>query len=128
MRAYSQDLRERVAAACALPGAKIYQVAATFSVSISFVDKLLHRQRTSGSVARLPASGGRIPQLTEAGQRELTACLMQQPDATLDEVRTELAAIGGPALSRTSTWRAAEKLGWGRKKKASMPASATANG
>ncbi len=128
MKAYSQDLRERVAAACALPGAKIYQVAATFSVSISFVDKLLHRQRTSGSVARLPARGGRTPHLTETGRRALTACLVQQPDATLDEVRTELAAIGGPALSRTSTWRAVEGLGWGRKKKASMPASATASG
>ena len=54
MKAYSHDLRERVAAACAGPGAKIYQVAARFSVSLSFTYKLLRRQRTSGSVAELP--------------------------------------------------------------------------
>ena len=47
MKAYSIDLRERVAAACAEPGARMYQVAARFGVSISFVDKLLHRQRTT---------------------------------------------------------------------------------
>ncbi len=117
MRAYSQDLRERVAAACALPGAKIYQVAALVSVSISFVDKLLARQRPSGSVARLPARGGRVAHLTEAGQRELTLCLTQQPAATLEELRAALARSGGPTLSRTSTWRAVEQAGWGRKKK-----------
>ncbi|RZK21389.1 MAG: hypothetical protein EOO56_11410 [Hymenobacter sp.] len=105
-----------MAAACALPGAKIYEVAARFSVSISFVDKLLYRQRTS------------LPQLTEAGQRELTACLVQQPAATLDELRTELAALGGPALSRPSTWRAVQGLGWERKKKVSTPPNATASG
>ncbi|MGI4735610.1 MAG: hypothetical protein ACRYG7_10570 [Janthinobacterium lividum] len=128
MKAYSNDLRERVAAACAVPGAKIYQVAASFSVSISFVDKLLHRQRTSGSVASLPASGGCLPLLDAEGQAQLSACLAQQPDATLDELRTVLAAIGGPALSRTTTWRAVEGLGWGRKKKASTPLSAIASG
>ena len=121
MKAYSIDLRERVAAACAAPQARIYQVAAQFSVSISFVDKLLRRQRTSGSLAALPANGGPLPRLDPAGQVLLRACLVAQPDATLDEVRAAwvaaLVAAGGPALSRTSTWRAVERLGWGRKKK-----------
>ena len=67
MKAYSNDLRKRVAAVCALPGAKIYQVAAQFSVSISFVDKLLRRQRTSGSVASLPARSERVPLLNATG-------------------------------------------------------------
>ena len=43
MKAYSIDLRERVAAVCVEPGARMYQVAARFGVSIPFVDKLLHR-------------------------------------------------------------------------------------
>jgi len=58
MKAYSIDLRERVAAACAAPQARIYQVGTKFSVSISFADKLLRQQRTSDSLAALPASGG----------------------------------------------------------------------
>ena len=58
MKAYSIDLWERVMAVCALPGVRIYQVAAQFRVSIFFVDKLLCRHRTTGSVAALPPSGG----------------------------------------------------------------------
>jgi len=48
MKAYSLDLRERVAAACQQPGRSTGAVAAQFSVSVSFVEKLLQRQRTSG--------------------------------------------------------------------------------
>ena len=69
MKAYSHALRERVAAACAEPGAKIYQVAARFSVSLSFTDKLLRRQRTSGSVAELPRHPGPAPRLDAAGDQ-----------------------------------------------------------
>lgn len=54
MKAYSLDLRARVAAACAQPRRTVPAVAAQFSVSVSFVEKLLHRQRTMGSVAALP--------------------------------------------------------------------------
>ena len=67
MKSYSNDLRELVGAACAEPGAKIYQVAARFSVSLSFTDKLLRRQRTSGSVAELPRHPGPAPRLDAAG-------------------------------------------------------------
>jgi len=116
MKAYSIDLRERVAAVCVEPGARMYQVAARFGVSISFVDKLLHRQRTTNSFAALPARGGPAPRLDAAVHALLTACLRQQSDATLLEVGAALAAAGGPALSRTSMWRAVEKLGWKRKK------------
>ena len=77
MKAYSIDLRERVVAACALPGVRIYQVAAQFRVSISFVDKLLCRQRTTGSVAALPPSGGPAPRLDPAGRAQLLVCLGQ---------------------------------------------------
>lgn len=87
MKAYSQDLRERVAAACAEPAAKIYQVAARFGVSLAFANKLLRRQRTSGSLAALPARGGPMPRLDLAGQAHLRACLTAQPAATLDELR-----------------------------------------
>ena len=125
MKAYSLDLRERVAAACSAPGAKIHEVAARFAVSLSFANKLLRRQRTSGSLAALPAGNGPVPLVSAFGQAQLRACLVAQPDATLDELRTLLAAVGGPALSRTTTWRATEALGWGRKKKASTPPNAT---
>ena len=127
MKAYSLDLRERVAAACAQPGTRIHQVAAQFSVSTSFIDKLLRRQRTTGSVAALPPNGGPDPLLDAAGLLDLAACWQQAPDATLDETRLLLAAVGGPTMSRTAVWRGTEAAGWGRKKKASTPPNATPN-
>ena len=87
MRAYSLDLRERVAAACQQPGRTIKAVAAQFSGSISFVEKLLQRQRTSGSLALLPLRGGPAPCLNASSRADVVACLCQQPDATLDELR-----------------------------------------
>ena len=106
MKAYSHDLRERVAASCAEPGAKIYQAAARFSVSLSFIDKLLRRQRTSGSVAELPRHPGPAPRLDAAGDKRLLACLRAQPDATLAEIGQALVAAGGPSLQRTALVRA----------------------
>jgi transposase len=128
MKAYSLDLRERVAAACVQPGRTVPEVAEQFSVSVSFVEKLLHRQRTTGSVAALPARSGPAPDLDAPARDELRACLRQEPDATLAELCTWLAAVGGPAVSQSTLWRAVQALGWRRKKRASTLPSATPSG
>lgn len=117
MKAYSYDLRERLLAACLLPQARLQSVATQFQVSVSFLGKLLHRHRTSGSVAALPRRGGAAPRLDAGGHETLRACLVAQPDATLNELRQHLVERGGPALCQTSCWNAVQALGWGRKKK-----------
>jgi transposase len=128
MKPYSEDLRERIAAACAAGDSSLSQVAARFSVSLSFVNKLLQRQRTSGSLAALPHRGGPAPLLDAAARTHLAACVAQQPDATLDELRVHLAASGGPAVGRTTLWQGLQALDWRRKKRASTPPSAIPNG
>ena len=128
MKAYSLDLRERVAAACQQPGRTLGAVAAQFSVSVSFVEKLLQRQRTSGSLAPLPLRGGPAPCLDASSRADVVACLRQQPDATLDELRVWMAALGGPAVSVSTMGRAVQAVGWRRKKRASTPPSATPSG
>jgi transposase len=45
------------------------------------------------------------------------ACLRQQPDATLDELRMWVAALGGPAVSPATMGRAEQAVGGRRKKK-----------
>ncbi|WP_345060074.1 hypothetical protein, partial [Hymenobacter glaciei] len=122
------DLRERIAAACASGDSSLGQVAARFSVSLSFVNKLRQRQRTSGSLAALPHRGGPSPLLDEAARTQLAACVAQQPDATLDELRVLLAASGGPAVGRTTLWQGLQALDLRRKKRVSTPPSATPNG
>lgn len=128
MKAYSTDLRERVAAACAAGGISLGQVAARFSVSLSFVNKLRQRQRTSGSLAALPHRGGPSPLLDTAARTQLAACVARQPDATLDELRVHLAASGGPAVGRTTVWQGLQALDLRRKKRVSTPPNATPNG
>ena len=127
MKAYSLDLRERVAAACQQPGRTIGAVAAQFSVSVSFVAKLLQRQRVSGSLAALPHRSGPAPCLDASARAEVVACLRQQPDATLDELRVWVAALGGPTVSPATMGRAVQALDWRRKKRAPTPLSATPN-
>uniref|UniRef100_UPI000619E34D helix-turn-helix domain-containing protein n=1 Tax=Hymenobacter terrenus TaxID=1629124 RepID=UPI000619E34D len=116
MKAYSNDLRERVAAACAEPGATQPAVAARFCVSVSFVEKLRQRQRANGSVAALPHRSGPAPLLDAAARAELAACLRQQPDASLAELCVWVAALGGPAVSPATLGRAIQALDWRRKK------------
>ena len=127
MKAYSLDLRERVLAA-RQAGATQGAVAAQFSVSVSFVAKLERRQRTNGNVAALPGGRGPAPGLGAAALVQLGDCLRQTPDATLDELRAWLAALGGPAVSRSALGRAVQGLDWRRKKRASTPPSATPTG
>lgn len=51
------------------------QIAAQFGISVSFVEKLLHRQHTSGSLASLPLRNGPDPCLDAKARAELVACL-----------------------------------------------------
>lgn len=115
MRAYSDDLRERVAAAYATGQFTIGQVASRFSVSTSFVEKLLKRQRASGSVAALPHRGGPAPRLQEADRQRLAACMAPQPDATLAELGQQLMAAGSPAVGQTVLWQTLQALDLRRK-------------
>ncbi|WP_460585964.1 transposase [Hymenobacter arcticus] len=128
MKPYSEDLRERVAAAYAAGDSSLGQVAVRFSVSLSFGNKLLKRQRTSGTVAALPHRGGPAPLLDAATRAQLAACVARQPDATLDELRVHLAASGGPAVGRTTVWQALQALDLRRKKSVSTPLNAAPNG
>ncbi len=54
MRAYSQDLRERVIQALESRDGSQAEIAERFGVSIAFVERLWQRWRTTGSCAALP--------------------------------------------------------------------------
>ena len=125
MQTYSDDLRLRVAAAYATGQFTIGQVARRFAVSAWFVEKLLKRQRTSGSVAALPHRGGPAPRLQKADRNCLAACVAAQPDATLAELRQQLVAAGSPAVGQTVLWQTLQALDLRRKKRVCMSPSAT---
>ena len=120
MKAYSLDLRERVAAAADLPNATLWQVARQFAVSKSFVEKLRARQVATGSVAALPPGRGPSPRLTTSAHHTLNALVAAQSDATLAELCAALVAAAHPAVSPSTLCNLLQRLGWNRKKKGSL--------
>ncbi len=121
MAAYSMDLRERVVAACDEGLDTRAEVAERFSVSPSWVRRLLQRRRQTGSIAPRPHGGGQPPAFDGAAAERLRQAVAADPDATLKE----LAAAGGVACSTSAVDRALRRLGITRKKSRSGPPSRT---
>jgi transposase len=111
--AYSQDLRTRIIATVERGEGSLRQIAQRFLVSLSFVTRLLHHYRTTGSLEPKPHGGGRQPALGPAQLKRLRALIKKTPDATLEELRRGL----GVACSTMALARAVRKLKITRKKK-----------
>src|SRR5262245_60201003 len=113
MFAYSRDLRQRIIDTVERGEGSSRQIARRFLVSLSFVTRLLHHYRTTGSLEPKPHGGGRRPALGPAQLKRLRALIKKEPDATLEELRRGL----GVACSTMAIVRALQKLKITRKKK-----------
>jgi transposase len=113
MRAYSNDLRERIVAAVERGEHSLRQLALLFSVSLSCIVRLLQRQRRTGSVQPKPHGGVPPRKLDAAAEARLLELVRAQPDATLAELRDRL---GIPCCLMTIA-RALERHQITRKKK-----------
>jgi transposase len=122
MKAYSQDLREKVVRAYDEGRGSPQQIADTFGVSASWVRRLLQRRRETGSFAALPHAGGPAPKMTPDRCARLIVLVAEQPDATLAELRDRL----GVAVHQSTLCRALARLGLPVKKKSSGRPNRTA--
>lgn len=123
-KALSVDLRERVVAAVAA-GATRRAAAARFGVSASSAIRWCTRERETGSVAPGPLGGDRRSAATEAHRASILDIVARQPDLTLEEIRSELAA-GGVAVGLGTLWRFFDRHGITRKKSRRTRPSRTA--
>jgi transposase len=121
MRTYSMDLRERVVAACDEGIDTRAEVAERFSVSQSWIRRLLQRRRETGSIAPKPRGGGQPPAFDGEAAERLRGAVAAVPDATLEE----LARAAGVACSTSATDRALRRLDISRKKSRPGPPSRT---
>ena len=112
MKAYSMDLRERVVAACDASDGTREQIAARFSVSVSWIRDLMKRRRETGSIAPKPHGGGRSPAFDAVAAERLRAAVAADDDATLEE----LAEAAGVACCPSAVHGALRRLGITRKK------------
>jgi transposase len=113
MRAYSNDLRERIVAAVERGELSIRQIARLFSVSLSCVVRLLQHKRRTGSVQPKPHAGVPPRKLDASAEARLLELIKAQPDATLAELRDRL----GIPCSLMTIARALERHKITRKKK-----------
>ena len=121
MAAYSMDLRARVVAACDEGLDTRGEIAERFSVSESWIRRLLQRRRQAGSIAPRPHAGGQPPAFDTGAAERLRAAVAADPGATL----RELAAACGVACSTSAVDRALRRLGITRKKSPSGRRSKT---
>jgi transposase len=101
-KAYSDDLRARVAAAI-LNGRTCREAAALFEVSVSSAVKWSQRLRRTGTAASRPP-GRKQPRSLAAEREWLLGRLAEEPDLPLRALVGELVARGVPT-SYGSVWR-----------------------
>ena len=114
---YSQDLRERVIAAYQAGESTMREVAARFSVSCTWVNELVQRQKKTGSFAAKPYGGGAEAKLTSKHYPVLEEIINAQNDLTLAEISQKLAEKTGIKVSQSTICRALQKMKLTRKKK-----------
>lgn len=117
--AYSMDLRVRVAAACDEGVDTRADIAERFSVSESWIRRLLQRRRETDSLAPKPHRGGHPPAFDAEAAQRLRDAVKATPDATLKE----LAVAAGVACSTSAVDRTLKRLRLPWKKSRRMPPS-----
>jgi transposase len=125
MGTYSIDLRQKILHACERRLGSQRALADLFGVSLSFVEKLLRRHRTTGDIAPKPHAGGQKPRLDMAAATLVRQLVHDNADLTLEELCSRVADAVGVRVSLATMCRMLRRLGLPRKKSRSMPVSAT---
>jgi len=121
MKAYSLDLRQRILAAVDEQTLTRPQIAQLFSVSTSWIRRLVQRRRETGSIEPLRHRSGPKPALNEENLQHLRELVREKSDATLEELRGRLAV----RVSVMTVCRALKQLRLPLKKSPSVPPSRT---
>jgi transposase len=114
MKAYSNDLRERVIRASERGEAPL-SIAKRLEVGFGWVYSILRRYRTTGSYEALPRNAGMKPKLSTSDLEHLRQTVQEYPDATLEELKDKTEFT----VSIATICRALKKLNLPLKKNAS---------
>jgi transposase len=115
MKAYSEDLRQKVVEAVEQRGTSKSEVARLFSISLSSV-KRYTRLASRGEPLTPRKGGGRPPKADELTRKLLEEDVRTRPAATVEETRHFLQTIAGKSLSEPTLRRLLKRMGFSRKK------------
>ncbi len=116
MKAYSVDLRQKIVDASDRKRGTQWQLAQTFGVSRSFVEKLFRQRRQTGSLEPRPHGGGQQPLLGTEDLELVRQLVRQQPDLTLQELCDAVDQQRGVRVSVPTMCIWLQRLGLVRKK------------
>lgn len=115
MKAYSEDLRERVIRAVEA-GRPREAVAARFEVSVPTIERWVRLKRETGGLARRPVPGPDAVK-TVGLASALPERLAEHADATLADHCSWWHGVSGWEVSTATMSRALTRLGWPLKKR-----------
>ena len=117
MKAYSADLRQKIIDTYHNQPISQRQLAQRFTVALSFIQKIIKQDRTTGSVAPKPHQGGTKLKLNSAQLAVLAELIESNNDATLAELCVMLESKTGVVVSIATMGRMTNLLKIAVKKK-----------
>ena len=108
------ELRQRVIKAVDNKIGTKKEIAETFSVSTSWIRKLLQRRRKTGTLKPSARTQGRKPAFNGTDLEELNNFVQENPDCTLEEIREHFS--GKVNCSIVAIHNALKRLDWRYKK------------
>ena len=93
MNTYPIELRQRVVNAVDNDVGTKKEIAKTFSVSVSWIRKLLQRRRETGSIEPSPRTQGRKPAFQGKNLKRLEQFIKAHPDTTLEEIKQHFSGV-----------------------------------
>jgi transposase len=127
MKAYSQDLREKVIAAVAQDKQANREIAETLSLGEATVERWTRRQRETGSVAAAAHAGG-VARVLAPHEAFLRSAVKTQPDISLNELCERVQADLGLKVNGSMVSRELTRLQLPRKKSHSTTANGKRSG
>jgi len=127
MKPYSNDLRQRVLAAVKAGKQTQADIAITFGISLSTLEKWWSAWQTKRQSSALPYRSGPSRTL-QPYETFLRAQVKREPDVALAELCTRVANTHGVAASLSMMCRELDYLNLPRKKRRSMTVSAKPRG
>ena len=115
MKAYSEDLRQKVVRAIQQREMSKSQAARLFGISLSSV-KRYARLASQGESLSPRKGGGRPPKADEATRKLLEEDIRTRPAATVADRRRFLESFAGKSLSEPTLRRLMKRMGFSRKK------------
>jgi transposase len=115
MKAYSEDLRQKVVEAVERRGTSNSEAARLFGISLSSV-KRYTRLASRGEPLTPRKGGGRPPIADDVTRKLLEEDIRTRPSATIRERRRFLESFAGESLSEVTLRRLLKRMGFSRKK------------